>query len=113
MRMSIVVTGTCARADTFRRLARPSLVACQPWLSNAPSELVSATTTTWPVVFASSRPLSSTIAPREPIMSTVRNAWCVASVLYDGPWRIWIDQARRTSAKMTAPTSTARPPMRT
>ena len=74
MRVSIVFTGTCASADTLRRSARPSLLACQPCVSNAPSELVSATTTTWPVVFASSRPLSSTIAPRGPIMSTVRNA---------------------------------------
>jgi len=46
-------------------------------------------------------------------MFTVRNAWCVASFLYEGPCRIWIDHARRTSRQIAIPTTTARPPTRT
>jgi hypothetical protein len=78
-----------------------------------PRAPTSATTTTCPVVPASRRPFVSTIGPRGPIRSTVRYACPLASAVYAGPWRIWIDQARSASRQSATATSAASPPMRT
>jgi len=111
--VSIVTTGTCTTFESFRSDAIPALVGCQPCRSNAPSAFASAAMTTLPVVLASGRPLSSTIDPRGPIRSTVRKACRLARDEYDGPCRIWIDQARSASRQIAIPTTSASPPTRT
>src|SRR5581483_3666689 len=113
MRRSSVDTRTFASFDSFRNDAYPSAFGCQPFESMSPSAATSAATTTRPTVPASFLPLLSTMGPRGPARSTVRYAWPFASDVYCGPWRIWIDHARRTRMQSAIPTSTARPPTRT
>ena len=43
----------------------------------------------------------------------MRNAWLFASAVYEGPCKIWIDQARSASTQSATPTIAARPPTRT
>ena len=69
--------------------------------------------TTWPVVPAISRLRSSTIAPRAPRRSTVRNACVCANFAYCFPCSTWIDHARRNRSESPAATTIASPPTRT
>src|SRR5690348_7342873 len=112
MRATSVCACVCERRAKRRSSARPTVDACQPVRSNAPSAATSAATTTRPDVVASFRPLASTIAPRGPIRSTVRNAWLDATAEYSCPCSTCTDQARISSRPSAMATSTPRPPIR-
>ena len=110
MRATSVGTGTCASLRQRRSDTRPSAVGCQPVVSISPSAATSAATTRWPVVPGERAALRvDDRAARPDRGRPMRYAWPLASDVYAGPCRIWIDQARSTRRQSAMPTSDREP----